>query len=130
MSSFVADTHALFWYLTNSSSLGAKAKKVFDEADEGKSSIFIPAIVLAELYYLNVKLWAQVNFSEKFQELESNRNFILLAFEPGEVLDLDRDFAVPEMHDRLIAGVSRRLNAPCITKDQRITDSNLVETIW
>src|SRR5437588_10393202 len=55
MNFYVADTHALFWYLINSSALGADARLAFDEADAGQALIYIPAIVIAELYYLNEK---------------------------------------------------------------------------
>lgn len=52
---YVADTHALFWYLTNSPRLGAQASSAFDEGVRGRAVIYVPAVVLAELYYLNEK---------------------------------------------------------------------------
>ena len=55
MNFYVTDTHALFWYLINSPLLGAGASGAFDEADNGQALIYIPAIVLAELYFLNEK---------------------------------------------------------------------------
>jgi len=51
MKEYVADTHALLWYLTNSSLLGKDASTAFDEADSGNALIYIPVIVLAELYF-------------------------------------------------------------------------------
>jgi len=39
MNLYVADTHALFWYLINSSELGSKARLAFDEADNGQAYI-------------------------------------------------------------------------------------------
>jgi len=53
MNYYVADTHALYWYLINSPLLGAGASAAFDEADNGNALIYIPSIVLAELYFLN-----------------------------------------------------------------------------
>ena len=55
MNFYLADTHAVYWYLINSPLLGANASQVFDEADNGNAVIYIPVIVLAELYYLNQK---------------------------------------------------------------------------
>jgi predicted nucleic acid-binding protein len=55
MKSYVVDTHALYWYLSGSSRLSRKAKAAFDEAVQGNALIYIPAIVLAELYFLNQK---------------------------------------------------------------------------
>ena len=54
----------------------------------------------------------------------------LVAFEADDVLDFDRDSAVKEMHDRMIVGVARRLNAPLLTKDANITASGLVSIVW
>lgn len=53
MNYYVADTHALFWYLIASPRLGAKALSIFKEAERGEALIYLPAIVFAELYYLN-----------------------------------------------------------------------------
>ncbi len=39
MNHYVADTHALFWYLTGSPRLGAQAKRVFDEGARGQAVI-------------------------------------------------------------------------------------------
>src|SRR5437870_8296396 len=52
---YVANTHTLFWYFTTSPSLGAQAHAAFNEANQGQALIYIPAIVLAELYFLNEK---------------------------------------------------------------------------
>ncbi len=45
MNFYVADTHALFWYLTNSSALGPRASLAFDEADAGQGLIYIVTTV-------------------------------------------------------------------------------------
>jgi hypothetical protein len=34
--------------------MGARADQAFNEADQGAAVIFVPAIVLADLYYMNV----------------------------------------------------------------------------
>lgn len=56
MNEYVTDTHALYWYLLNLPLLGKRASAAFDEADNGNALIYIPAIVFAEMFYLNVKL--------------------------------------------------------------------------
>jgi PIN domain nuclease of toxin-antitoxin system len=56
VSGYVADTHAHYWYLTDSPRLGQKANEAFDEADAGRAPIYVPAIALAELFYMNDKL--------------------------------------------------------------------------
>jgi PIN domain nuclease of toxin-antitoxin system len=130
MSDYVADTHALFWYLTNSPRLGRRASLAFDEADRGLAKIHIPTIVLAELYYMNVKLGRPLDFADQLRRLTTSPQFVLLPLLPDDTLDLETDQAVPEMHDRLIVGVARRLNVPLLTRDAQIVASNVVTTIW
>jgi predicted nucleic acid-binding protein len=52
MAHFVADTHALVWYLGGSSQIGAQARAAFDGALQGEHRVDVPAIVLAELVML------------------------------------------------------------------------------
>lgn len=102
MNDYVADTHGLFWYLSNSESLGNEASIAFSLADDGEALIHIPAIVLTELFYLNIKLKKPIDFVEKYSELEQAPQFLLTPFEPEDVLDFERDSLVSEMHDRMI----------------------------
>ncbi len=130
MNRYVADTHALFWYLTASPRLGAKAKDAFDEGARGEAFIYLPTIVLAELYYLNEKLGKPLDFADGISSLRSSAQFIFVPLEVQDTLDFEIDKAVPEMHDRIIVGVARRMNAACISLDQQIIDSGLVSIVW
>lgn len=130
MKKYVADTHALLWYLTDSSSLGSVASRVFDEGAKGEALIFVPAIVLAELYFANEKLHRPLSFNDEFARLAGAGQFVLVPFQPEDVLDFDTDAAAREMHDRMIVGCARRLGAACLSCDSVITSSGLVETVW
>ncbi len=130
MNGYVTDTHPLFWYLTNSPKLGPNASNAFDEADSGAALIYVPPIVLAELYYLNEKLGRPIDFATEHKRISSSSQFVMLPLMPEEVLDFDTDRAVPEMHDRMIVGAARRLGVPCLTKDAEIAASGLVATVW
>jgi hypothetical protein len=90
----------------------------------------ISAIVVAELFYLDRKNAISDDFATIYDTLRSKPYFQLIAFDPDDVLDFARDATVPEMHDRIIAGLARRLNAPLITVDPIITTSGLVEVVW
>jgi predicted nucleic acid-binding protein len=57
-------------------------------------------------------------------------HFRLIAFEASHVLDFAGDDAVPEMHDRIIAGLARRLQAPLLTSDARIINAGVAEVVW
>lgn len=130
MNDYVADTHALYWYLTNSPLLGANASQAFNEADQGNALIYIPVIVLAELYYLNAKKGNPLDFAAEYQKLSQSAQFILLPFMQEDILEFDSNVSVPEMHDRMIAGVAKRLGIPCLTRDREIVSSGILTTIW
>ena len=130
MNDYVADTHALYWYLTNSPLLGANASQAFNEADNGNALIYIPIIVLAELYYLNAKKGNPLDFTAEYQKLSQSAQFILLPFMQEDILEFDSNVSVPEMHDRMIAGVAKRLRIPCLTIDKEIVNSGIVATVW
>jgi PIN domain nuclease of toxin-antitoxin system len=130
MNQFVADTHALLWFLMASPRLGPAAKKAFDEASAGSALILVPSIVLAELQFVNEKLGRPFDFAAIFKQLQSSPQFQLVPFSPEDVLDFIADALVPEMHDRIIVGVARRAGAACITKDSQVMASGLVATLW
>jgi len=127
---YVTDTHALFWYLTASPRLGANALKSFAEGVRGIALIYIPAIVLAELYFLNEKLGQPVDFAAGVDQLRNSSQFAFVPFDAEDTVEFDHDAIVPEMHDRIIVGVARRLNATCISLDHEIVQSDLVNTVW
>lgn len=130
MNEYVTDTHSLLWYLTTHTSLGKNATVAFEEAKNGLALIYIPAIVIAEIYYLNRKRNYIKDFPADFQRIKQSGQFILVPFEADDVLDFDKDSAVNEMHDRIIVGVARRLKAPILTVDRNIIMSGLVEIVW
>ena len=130
MNLYVADTHTLFWYFTASPSLGAQAHTAFDEAKQGHALIYIPAIVLAELYFLNEKKNRPIDYFATFALLVQSAQFVLLPFEPIDTLDFDRDKAVTDIHDRMIVGVARRLGATLLTRAEQILKSGVVAATW
>jgi len=127
---YVADTHALFWYFIASPLLGAQARAAFDEGKQGQALIYIPAIVLAELFFLNEKKQRPIDFAATFALLTQSAQFVLLPFEPIDTLRFERDKAVPDIHDRIIVGVARRVNAALLTPDERIIGSGIVAAVW
>jgi PIN domain nuclease of toxin-antitoxin system len=130
MNHYVADTHALFWYLTNSPQLGAQASAAFDEADNDQAIIYLPSIVAAELYFLNKKLSGAINFNKEMAALFQAGQFVFVPFTASDSLDFDADSAAGEMHDRIIAGVARRMNVTLLTRDVQIANSGVVATVW
>jgi predicted nucleic acid-binding protein len=79
VTSYVADTHALFWYLTASPRLGSQAKAAFDRGAAGQATILIPAIVLAELHYVNEKAGRPLSFSQELAKLGQAGQFTFVS---------------------------------------------------
>ncbi len=48
MSNYIADTHALLWYLTDDNRLSEDANLIFEETEKGEHLIIVPTIVLVE----------------------------------------------------------------------------------
>ena len=127
---YVVDTHALIWYLLNDKKLSPRAKDLFEAAEQHQTMLIISAIVLAELYYANGKFGWFPDFRALYSDLISKPYLRFVPFDTQHVLDFDRDYLVPEMHDRIITGLAKRLNTPLITSDPLITRANLVTIEW
>ena len=127
---YVVDTHALIWYLLGDKKLSPTALSIFKAAERGETRLLLPAIVLAELYYANVKNKWFPDYATVYQTLVTKGFFRFLPLDHKHILDFDQDFKVPEMHDRIIAGVARRIGVPLISSDPLITAAAIVRIVW
>jgi PIN domain nuclease of toxin-antitoxin system len=127
---YVVDTHALIWYLTNDKKLGQQASNIFEAAERGETSLVVSAVVVAEMYYANQKHSLFPDFNQMYRRLRSQPYFRFAPLKAQHVLDFDSDAAIPEMHDRIIAGLACRLNAPLLTRDPQIIAAGVTRTIW
>jgi PIN domain nuclease of toxin-antitoxin system len=127
---YVVDTHALIWYLTGDKRLSPIGRAIFDAAKQHQTRLVISAISIAELYYANKKSQLFPNFAQIYQNLKSESYIEIVNFVADDVLDFDQDSAVPEMHDRIIAGLARRIGAPLLTHDPAIMASGFVQVVW
>ena len=126
----VTDTHSLWYYFTQPELLSDAATRAFSSAEAGDARIVVPAIVVAELYYLSVKVRAEMSPARIVQRIASERGLELreLGQEQLELLSALTD--IPEMHDRLIAAEAVLLDAPVITRDGEILAAAGVEYVW
>ena len=127
---YVVDTHALIWFLLDDKKLGRRAKSIFQAAEQHQTLLVVSAIVLAELFYANAKFGWFADFGALFLDLSSKTYLRFVPFDPTHVLQFTTDAAVPEMHDRIIAGLASRLKAPLLTSDPLIRSSGVVTVVW
>ena len=127
---FVTDTHALWWYFRSPERLSAAANAVFQLAETGNAIVVVPAIVVAEFYYLSMKLGRPLEPSALLEALESVGGIELSELGRAQLERLDRFPEVPEMHDRLIAAEADVIGAPVVTRDEVLAASTGISTIW
>jgi len=127
---YVVDTHALIWYLLNDRKLSQQARTIFQTAEQNQTVLILSAMVLAELYYANVKNKGFADFAKLYEDITSKPYIRFMPVDHTHIPDFMQDAAVPEMHDRIIAGIARRLGAPLISSDPLITAAGIVTVVW
>ncbi len=127
---FVVDTHTLWWYLRASYRLSDEVAGIFRLAAAGSVTIIVPAIVVAEFYFLSVKESQPTAPSVLFDDMASIGGIELSDLGRAQLDLLDRLPEIPEIHDRLIAAESIHRNAPLLTIDRLLNASPNIETIW
>ena len=128
---YVADTHSLIWYATDSPKLSAKAKKIFQKVDNMQESIFIPCIVFFELVYIIEKKRLAIDFDGFLRMVMVSKNYkieplCLPIIEESRRIPRER---VSDPWDRLIAATAIHLDLPLITRDESLKRIGL-KTIW
>ena len=127
---FIADTHALLWWFTDSPKIGSNASEIFEKCEKGEHVIFVPSIVIAEALSIFDKKRISFNFKALFKHISTSDNFVIIALD-YQVLQKMIDLQdIPELHDKIIAATAKYLNLPIITKDEILQNLVSVKTIW
>jgi PIN domain nuclease of toxin-antitoxin system len=127
---YVADTVTLVWHLEKQRRLGAQARRVLQEADQGQHTIVLSGATLMEILYLSERRRISVDLATLKDLLARNQNYSVapVSFEVIEATASIND--IPELHDRVIAGTAAWLNIPILTNDPDMTASRHVQVIW
>jgi predicted nucleic acid-binding protein len=128
-SEFVTDTMGLVLWLEQRK-FSQTAHAIYEYAELANTTIYIPAMVFAEILYLSEKRRISLtldqvsNYINRFPHYRETAADLLAIQSAARITD------IPELHDRLIAGTARRLGLTLITNDPIIQASSFVETIW
>ncbi len=128
-SEFVTDTMGLVLCIERRK-LGPTAKSIFDSVESGNATVYVPALVFAEILYLSEKqkislsLRAVTDYLKQFPNYKEYPMSFAVIQSAAQITDM------PELHDRLIAGTARFLNLDLITNDPIIQASTFVRTVW
>ncbi|WP_420629650.1 PIN domain-containing protein [Candidatus Leptofilum sp.] len=123
------DTVGLVLYLEKRR-LGANAQAALQQAEAQQATIFIPAMVFAEILYLSEKKRIALTFKELFAFLDVQSSFVELPLDQCVIQAAYEIKDIPELHDRLIAASAKVKAHPLITNDVTIQNSTFVTTIW
>jgi PIN domain nuclease of toxin-antitoxin system len=126
------DTHAFLWYLAGTAQLGRNAKRVLEDP---ASDLFIPATVLAESCWIVQRGKVDLSVSQVLSAIDNDSRITIL---PLDRLVIERSnglMAIGEMHDRQIVASAlilqdRGQSVDLLTKDENITESGLIPTVW
>jgi len=124
----VVDTHAFAGYLTDS--LPSRPDRIFRDSESEECTIVIPSVAVAELIYVFEKTGTKSKIWDMFDRLDSSPSLNIYVLDE-EVLKIVPDIELKELHDRIIVATCRLIKAKgLITKDEEITRSRIVRTIW
>jgi len=127
---YIPDTHALIWFLTNSSRLGKNASKIFHNTN---SFIVISTLVLAEAKFLAEKARIEKSFASILSALQDDPR---VKIHPIDLSVIENAPKGLDIHDSLICGTALvyqellKEKVKLITKDSKIINAGIVETLW
>lgn len=130
MADYVLDTHACIFALAAPRKLGSRARKALESVESGRHLAWIPAAVAAEIVLLRELGRIAIGLPELKAAMEEAPG---LRFLPLDLRQLDEFAAlggVRDAFDRLIVAGSRAIGAKLVTRDGRLGELGLVETVW
>lgn len=129
MDKYVIDTQSLVKFLYGQKAINNRVQSILEKADNGEALIIIPSVVIFEIGYLNEKGRIHISLDRLGQMLETSLNYTEERLSLGIIKSAFEITDIPELHDRLIAGTARYLDAPIITNDPMILKSRYVKCV-
>jgi predicted nucleic acid-binding protein len=129
LNEFVTDTMGLVLRIEQRK-MGSKAKSIFDVAEAGSATIYIPTLVLAEILYLSEKQRISSSFGKVVEYLKQYPQYKEHPMSLAVIQAAAQITDIRELHDRLIASTARLLNLNLISNDPIIQASSFVQTVW
>jgi len=133
MSAFVADTHAVIWYILDQPALSSTARSAFESAAQSGDPVYISTISIIEIRYLTEKGKLSTPFGDRLDKALLSSDAVLVTM--PVTLEIARAIAriprktVSDMPDRIIAATALHLGLPLITRDREIQTLK-IPTVW
>jgi PIN domain nuclease of toxin-antitoxin system len=130
MKTYVADTHALIFYLSEPARLGSRARKAFAEAVRGEAEIVLPVIIFAELIFAVERGRVKLDVASVVRQVKDTSFFQVAPLTLEHLLAIRTMTAIGELHDRIIAAEALARQSGLITRDANVRKSGIVSTVW
>ena len=127
---YVTDTNALFWYLSDASRPQRGSRRRFSVGRCRASHILVPAIVLAEVLALTRTVGHAMPAASLIDNINQSTEFILSPLGPEQLIGMEAVDSGLRMHDRLIAAEALAHQAPVITGDPALWQTEAIDAIW
>ena len=127
---YVADTHTVVWFLEGNHRLSSPARDALTSRDV---DVVIPAIVLAEIAYLYGKQRVAVDLDLVLRHVARAENCTIY---PLDEVVAERLPVSLNIHDGLIVATALvyrdvlKQDVAVVTKDEKIAQSGIVDTVW
>lgn len=128
MNSFVADTQAILWQLTEPHRLGKGARRAFAAAEAGRSVCHVPAIVLIEIALLHERGRVGLGAPQMAEMLASHPAYSVLPIDIQQCLEFAPLVGIRDPMDRLIAAAARAVKSRLISSDGVFDD--YLDRVW
>lgn len=130
MKIYVADTHALIFYLSDPARLGSRARNAFVEAVRGEAEIVLPVIIFAELIFAVERGRVRLDVASVVQQVRDTSFFQVASLTLEHLLIIRTMTGIGELHDRIITAEAQARQGVLITRDATVRKSGIVSTVW
>jgi PIN domain nuclease of toxin-antitoxin system len=132
VSAFVLDTNPVLYYAWQMDRrLGRKARAAFAAFDAGETTLYVPAPVVQETWYLHQAQRLGATTPRGFWEAFARPELIHADLTQEDIfVASELRWGHRDSFDRLIVAIAHRLELPLITGDQEITRWGGVDVVW
>jgi len=126
---YLLDTHAAIWAAEDDPKLGQRAKLALLHSGAGDAVISDITLLEISMLVKKGKIQIQLSASEYLKRLQFLYPPVRIT---PNIATLAVDIPLPQgdPFDRIIVATARELQLTLLTKDQHITESKLVPTLW
>lgn len=127
---YVLDTHAIAWFVEDDARLSANARLILEDP---ACELVIPTMALVEVQFLHAKGRIKADLASVYQQIANANNCIIYPLDEKVVAKIPTGL---DIHDAIITATAIvyrdffQQPATLITKDNKITQSGLIQTLW